>query len=441
MTTDIVITTDSPTQLRVDMMRGPRLAVVLLLLLMVALVAVAIYWADHAELDEVASGIGQVIPSREVQLIQNLEGGIVSEILVKEEQLVEVGQILVRIDDTAAGASFRESQETYLGVLASVARLTAEARGASLEFPGQLRRDRPDLVGRETQLYNTRLAELDQSLGILRQQRAQRVKEVEELESKLNSSRKDYELSKEEYDITAPLVDKGMVSKVDLLRLERDVGLVDAQIEATKIAVARANSAIVEADQRINVRTSNFRAEAQRQRNELQVRLASLQEGLTSRKDRVARTEVVSPVRGIVKQLNFNTIGGVVQPGQNIVEIVPIDDTLLVEAKIKPSDVAFVHPGQAAVVKLTAYDFSIYGGLDASLEQISADTITDEQGNSFYRIRVRTKETELRDKDGNPLPIIPGMVAAVDIITGKKTVLQYLLKPFFKARHTAMRER
>ncbi len=441
MTTDIVITTDSPTQLRVDMMRGPRLAVVLLLLLMVTLVAVAIYWADNAELDEVASGLGQVIPSREVQLIQNLEGGIISEILVKEEQVVEAGQILVRIDDTAAGASFRETQETYLGVMATVARLTAEAKGESLEFPEELHRDRPDLVARESQLYDTRRAELDQSLAILRQQRAQRIKELEELQSNLRSFRKRYMLSKEEYDITAPVVDKGLVSKVDLLRLGREVADIESQIEATKIAIPRARSTIAEADQRINVRTSSFRAQALREGNELKVRLAALLEGLTARKDRVTRTEVVSPVHGIVKQLNFNTIGGVVQPGQNIVEIVPIDDTLLVEAKIKPSDVAFVHPGQKVVVKLTAYDFSIYGGLDASLEQISADTIIDEQGNSFYRIRVRTDETELRDKNGDKLPIIPGMVATVDIITGKKTVLQYLLKPFAKARHRAMRER
>ncbi|MFQ5954441.1 MAG: HlyD family type I secretion periplasmic adaptor subunit [Kiloniellales bacterium] len=437
----VVTTTDSPTQLRVDMMRGPRLAVVLLLLLLVGLVAVAIYWSSHAELDEVTSGLGQVIPSREVQVIQNLEGGIVSEILVKEEQEVEAGQILVRIDDTAAGARFRESQETYLGVMATVARLTAEARGESLEFPEKLHRDRPDLVARETQLYDTRRAEFDQSLAILRQQRAQRIKELEELESNLRSLRKSYKLSKEEYDITAPMVDKGLVSKVELLRLGRDVADIESQIEATKIAIPRARSAIAEAGQRINVRMSNFRAEALRQGNELKVRLAALQEGLTARKDRVARTEVVSPVRGIVKQLNVNTIGGVVQPGQNIVEIVPIDDTLLVEAKIKPSDVAFVHPGQKAVVKLTAYDFSIYGGLDASLEQISADTITDEQGNSFYRIRVRTDEPELKDRDGDRLPIIPGMVASVDIITGKKTVLEYLVKPFVKARHRAMRER
>jgi adhesin transport system membrane fusion protein len=434
-------TTTSPTQLRVDMLRGPRIAAVCLFLVLVAFVAAAVTWASHAKLDEVTSGAGQVITSSEVQVIQNLEGGIVSEIFVHEGDTVDQGQILFRIDDTAAGASFRETQETYLGALAAAVRLAAEAEGRELEFPADLEREQPDLVAREHELYRTRKAELKSSLAILKEQRAQRVKELEEYQSRLGSLQKSYALTKEEYDITAPLVDKGMVSKVDLLRLERDANDLQSQINQTSIAIPRARAAIAEADQRIEERISNARSEALKELNERRVRMAALQEGMAARKDRVVRTEVRSPVKGIVKQLYFNTIGGVAQPGEKMAEVVPLEDTLLVEAKISPRDVAFVHPGQKAMVKLTAYDFSIYGGLDASLEQISADTITDEQGNSFYQIRVRTDQTHLVDKLGTPLPIIPGMVAEVDILTGKKTVLEYLLKPVLKAQHRAMRER
>jgi adhesin transport system membrane fusion protein len=434
-------TTASPTQLRVDMMRGPRLVVVLLFLTLVGFVATAITWAHYAELDEVTSGLGQVIPSGEIQVVQNLEGGIVFEILVAEGDFVEAGEVLIRIDDTAAGASFRETEETYFGAQVSVIRLSAEADRKELVFPENLVRERPELVARERQLYDTRQAELRSSLAILAQQRSQRSQEREELQSRLKSLRRSFALSKEEFDITAPLAEKGMVSKVEVLRLKREVNDLQSQIDSTVISISRALSAISEADQRIQERRDAFRAEALRDRNDRRIRMAALLEGMTARRDRVTRTAVRSPVRGTVKQLHFNTVGGVVQPGQDIAEIVPTDDTLLVEAKIKPSDVAFVHPGQAAVVKLTAYDFSIYGGLDASLVQISADTILDDQGNSFYRIRVRTDETELRDKDGEPLPIIAGMVAEVDIVTGKKTVLEYLLKPFNKARHRAMRER
>ncbi len=431
----------SPTQLRVDMMRGPRLVVVLLFMTLVAFVVIAITWAHFAELDEVTSGIGQVIPSGEIQVVQNLEGGIVSEILVAEGDFVDVGEVLIRIDDTAAGASFRETEETYFGAQVSVIRLSAEADRKELVFPEKLVRERPKLVARERQLYDTRQAELRSSLAVLAQQRSQRRRELEELRSRLKSLRKSFALSKEEFDLTAPMAETGVVSRVEVLRLEREVNDLQSQIDSTVIAIPRARSAIAEADQRIQERRDAFRAEALRDRNERRVRMAALLEGMTARRDRVVRTEVRSPVRGTVKQLHFNTVGCVVQPGESIAEIVPTDDTLLVEAKIKPSDVAFVHPGQTAVVKRTAYDFSIYGGLDASLVQISADTILDDQGNSFYQIRVRTDETRLLGKDDEPLPIIAGMVAEVDIVTGKKTVLEYLLKPFNKARHRAMRER
>ena len=325
-------TTASPTQLRVDMMRGPRLVIVLFFLMLVAFVAIAITWANFAELDEVTSGIGQVIPSGEIQVIQNLEGGIISEILVAEGDFVEAGEVLIRIDDTAAGASFRETEETYFGAQVSVIRLSAEADRKELVFPEKLVRDRPELVARERQLYDTRQAELRSSLAILAQQRSQRSREREELQSRLKSLRRSFALSKEEFDITAPLAESGIVSKVEVLRLEREVNDLQSEIDSTVIAIPRAGSAIAEADQRIQERQDAFRAEALRDRNERQVRMAALLEGMTARKDRVTRTEVRSPVRGTVKQLHFNTVGGVVQPGQTFRDCADCPEMVVIRA-------------------------------------------------------------------------------------------------------------
>jgi len=297
------------------------------------------------------------------------------------------------------------------------------------------------LATNEGELYETRQAELSASIRELNQQRQQRLQELEGMRSRLESANKALALAQREVDTPRPMVAKGLVSQVTLLRLDREVNNLDSKIKETEIAVPKAEAAISEADEKMSKHRSNFRATAQRAYNEVQVRLNSLKEELTAKKDRVVRADVRSPVNGIVKQLLVNTVGGVVQPGAELARIVPIDDTLLVKAKISPKDVAFVHPGQRANVKLSAYDFSIYGGLEASLEQIGSDTITDERGQSYYEIKVRTKQNHLLDPQGKQLRIIPGMVADVDILTGKRTVLNYLLKPFKKARHRAMRER
>ncbi len=431
----------SPTELRLSMMRGPRIASILLLMAIVLLFATAVIWAHQAQLDEVTTGMGQVIPSSEVQVVQNLEGGIVSEIMVAEGDTVEPQQVLMRIDDTSAAAGFQELRETSYGLIASMARLTAEVEGSEPGFPEDVERERPDLVARERLLFQTRKSELASALAILEEQLAQRQGDLEEMKSRLKGLRRSYALVNEEYEITAPLVPKGMVARVDVIRLERDRADLATEIRQTEITIPNARAALHEAEQRIEERKSNARAAALAELNELKVRMASLSEQMRARQDRVVRTEVRAPLRGIVKSVNFNTVGGVVQPGEDIVEIVPIEDTLLVEAKVNPRDVAFIHPGQETKIKLTAYDFSIYGGLDGRLEQISADTIEDEQGEHFYQVRVRTDETNLRGKSGEPLPIIPGMIAEVDILTGKRTVLEYLMKPFIKARHKAFRER
>ncbi len=434
-------TTASPTALRVDTMRGPHAAAIATLLTLVALVLVAFLWMSRADLDEVTPGLGKVIPSRQIQVVQNLEGGIVGELLVREGQSVDAGQILMRIDDTVSGANFREMEENYLGLLASVGRLQSEADGKEPIYETELLHARPDLIRRENDLYRARQTELESTISVLQQQRRQREQEMAELQSKLKAAQDGYGLIKREYDMTEPLVRRGVVSQVELLRLERQVTDLQAQIVTGLAGIPKVQASMREVDQRIREKRDNFRTEAIKDLNDRKVKLSSIQENMTAKRDRVTRAEVRSPVKGVVKQLNFNTVGGIIQPGQDIATVVPVEDNLLVEAQVSPRDVAFLHPGQKAVVKLTAYDFTVYGGLEAELDQIGADTIQDKQGNAFYVIRVRTLKNTMKDAKGETLPIIPGMIAQVDIMTGKRTVLDYLMKPFIKARYSALRER
>ena len=434
-------TTASPTALRVDTMRGPHAAAIATLLTLVALVLVALLWMSRADLDEVTPGLGKVIPSRQIQVVQNLEGGIVGELLVREGQSVDAGQILMRIDDTVSGANFREMEENYLGLLASVGRLQSEADGKEPIYETELLHARPDLIRRENDLYRARQTELESTISVLQQQRRQREQEMAELQSKLKAAQDGYGLIKREYDMTEPLVRRGVVSQVELLRLERQVTDLQAQIVTGLAGIPKVQASMREVDQRIREKRDNFRTEAIKDLNDRKVKLSSIQENMTAKRDRVTRAEVRSPVKGVVKQLNFNTVGGIIQPGQDIATVVPVEDNLLVEAQVSPRDVAFLHPGQKAVVKLTAYDFTVYGGLEAELDQIGADTIQDKQGNAFYVIRVRTLKNTMKDAKGETLPIIPGMIAQVDIMTGKRTVLDYLMKPFIKARYSALRER
>ena len=420
--------------------QGPRPVAILLLFGVILFFAAAITWAWWAEIDEVTRGQGTVIPSSQVQVIQNLEGGILKEILVREGDIVEAGQILLRIDDTGFAASLGEQQAAYYSLMGQMARLTAEAEGGALEFPPELMAEARQLAVNERKLFNARRADLKSQLGILRQQVDQRRQELTELRGQLKQNRSSLVLLEEELQMTEPLVRNGVVPKINLLRLRREVNDLEGVIQSTILALPRAKSAVQEATRRIEERYLNSRSEALRELNAIKAEFAQVEQSILAARDRVVRTDLRSPVRGIVKQLNISTIGGVVMPGMNLMEVVPLDDTLLVEARILPADVAFLKPGQEATVKLTAYDFAIYGGLPATLERISADTILDERGDSYYQIIVRTDKSELVHQ-GKVLPIIPGMVASVDILTGRKTVLDYLLKPILKARDRALTER
>lgn len=415
----------------------PRRARSMLWLTILFIIA-AIAWAGIAEIDEVTKGTGKVIPSSQIQVVQNLEGGIVSEIKVREGEIVDPGQVLLRIDDTRFSSTFREREVSRTALEARAARLQAEAEGKTFLPPAGL--TEAAVVGRERALFRSRADELASQVTVLDRQAQQKRQEVQELRSRLAGLRANQKLLIDELNLTKPLVAKGAVSEVEVLRLERKAVEVRTEINATRLAIPRVESALQEIESRIESSQLTFRNDAREELNAVAAELASMTESTVAMEDRVKRTLVRAPVHGTVKRLMINTVGGVVQPGSDLIEIVPLEDTLLVEAQIRPADIAFLSPGQAATVKITAYDFLIYGGLDAELEHISADTIVDDNGESFYLIRVRTQKNFLGTEQ-EPLPIIPGMLAQVDILTGKKTVLHYIMKPVLRARVEALSER
>nr|WP_218583178.1 HlyD family type I secretion periplasmic adaptor subunit [Pseudomonas atagonensis] len=398
-------------------------------------------WANFAVIDEVTKGDGKAIPSSKIQKIQNLEGGIVSELYVKEGQIVEAGAPLIRLDDTRFASNVGETEADRLSMLLRVERLSAEVDDRPLNFPEDVLKAVPGQAKSEESLYISRRQQLHDEIGGLQEQLIQRQQELREFTSKQAQYRQQLGLQRQEINMSEPLVAQGAVSPVEVLRLKRAEVETRGQLDATTLAIPRAESAIKEVQRKIDETRGKFRSEALTQLNEARTDLNKAQATGKALEDRVSRTLVTSPVRGIVNKLLVNTIGGVIQPGSDMVEIVPLDDTLLVEAKIRPQDIAFLHPGQEAIVKFTAYDYTIYGGLKAQLEQIGADTITDEdKKTTYYVIKVRTERSHL-GTDEKPLLIIPGMVASVDIITGKKSVLSYLLKPIIRARAEALHER
>jgi len=411
-----------------------------LLTLIVVIVFWLITWASFAEIDEITKGVGKVIPSKQIQVIQNLEGGIVSEILVREGQMVEKGQILVKIDDTKFSSSFEENKLRYLELQVKSIRLQAEAGSHKLHIPKKLYAEMPKLLEEERALYAINKNQLRRSMDILNEKVNQRKNELTEAEFKLKQLKKSYSLIAKEVDITKPLVKKGLVSQVEFLQLSRQANSMVGDLDAVRLSIPRIKSTIAEAKDKIEETKLEFRFKAKEKLNEVEAEMSRIQESGGALEDQVKRTSVRSPVKGVVKQLLINTVNGVVQPGMDIIEIVPLDDKLLVEAKIKPSDVAYLYPGLKAVVKFTAYDFAIYGGLEGEVVLVSADTIVDEEGNSFYLIRVKTDKSYL-EKENEKHAILIGMVANVDIITGKKTVMDYILKPILKAKQGALRER
>ncbi|SEK05877.1 HlyD family type I secretion periplasmic adaptor subunit [Achromobacter sp. NFACC18-2] len=395
-------------------------------------------WAALGSIDEVVRGEGKVVPSRQVQIIQSLDGGIVEEILVRPGQEVEAGEVLLRIDSTRFASSLGENNAEYLSLLAKAARLKALATGDPFVAPEEVLKQAPGLAEMERNAWQARNTELNATVNVAREQLKQRQEDLRETIAKRDQASASCGLTSRELQVTRPLLKSGAVSEVDLLRLQRDVARYCGEQKGAEAQIDRFQASIKEAESKIQETELNIRNQARSELSETNTKLATLREGKAALVDRVKLAEVRAPVRGTIKTLFNNTVGGVVQPGKDIIEIVPKDDTLLLEVRIQPRDIGFLHADQEAEVKFTAYDFAIYGGLKGRVEQIGADTVTDEKGNSYYVVRVRTDRSTVGDK---LLPIIPGMVAEVHILTGKRTVLQYLLKPILRAKANAFTER
>ncbi|OQW71499.1 MAG: hemolysin secretion protein D [Proteobacteria bacterium ST_bin11] len=414
----------------------------LILWFFAAFVVVSLVWAGFASLDEVTRGEGKTIPSSQVQVVQNLEGGIVAEILVQEGQLVDKDQVLLQLDQVRFASSFKEAKLKYYELLANTARLNAEINGIPLAIPEEVLKNAPQIAENVRQLLVSKQNEIRSNSDIFAEQVRQKEQEIIEIQSKSDQLARSYKLLQDEVKMSEPLVADGAMSQVELLRLQRAANDLKGDLNSANLAMPRLRSSLDEARNKLAEIKIRYKTEALKELNEVKAELDRTSETAVALEDRVSRTRVLSPVKGTVKRIKVATVGGVIQPGMDLLEIVPLEDQLLIEAKIRPADIAFLRPGQKAVVKLSAYDFSIYGGLDAALEHISADSIPGEKKDedNYYLIRLRTAKNYL-EKGGERLEIIAGMTAEVDILTGKKTVLDYLLKPILKARDRALRER
>ncbi len=420
--------------------RGARMASHILLLCISLFFVVFLLWAAFASVDEVTRGQGKIITSSHIQVVSNLEGGIINKILVREGQMVEKDEVMLIIDNTYAQADYKTARSKYLSLIATISRLNAEYEGKPLAFPKEVIDEASDAVKSEMALYQSRQSQLRGQLDIFQSQVSQKQQELSELYTSAESTKKSLDVAYQQKEIASKGVQQGVTSRMELLSIEREITELESRMNQAKAAQPRARVAMEEARQRVEDKKQTFRSEVSNELNQKRGELNALTQSITASRDRVARTEVRSPLKGTVKQIKINTVGGVIKPGEDLVEVVPIEDNLLVEAKIRPSDIAFIRPDQEAMVKITAYDFSIYGGLKAKVEHISPDTIVDERGESFYLVKLRTYGNTFKGNTKS-LPIIPGMTAQVDVLTGSKTVLDYLLKPFFKAKHNALTER
>lgn len=416
--------------------------------LIAALVIFSLLWAAFSKLDEVVVGDGKVVPSSSVHLVQSLEGGILREVKVEVGQQVAIGQDLIVLDDTRFRAAFQEAEQSRFSLTARRFRLAAELESVAMpsegadardilvqEVPLQLT-DIPDATANNARAsYAERLNQLRSQLNASEENINEQAEALSEAEVQSQTLRRSLALVNEEIALVSELVESGSVAEIELLALKRDRVSFEGELEASLANQRRIAAGVEEAvATRRNV-ALDFRARVQAELNDTDTRLAQLGESLTAQADQLARTRITSPVSGIVKDIAIRSVGGVVRPGEPILEIIPLDDQLIVETRISPRDIAFVENGLTASVKFSAYDFVVYGGLQGEVTYVSADALQDEDGTTYYRAHIRTNTNSL-----NEWPIIPGMQATVDILTGQKTVLSYWLKPILRARATALRE-
>ncbi len=419
--------------------RSPRYLMVVVILMALFVIA-ALVWMSWAKIDVVIRGSGKVVPASQVQIIQSLEGGIVSEILVSEGEMVDVEQPLVKISDIAFSSSFEENRLLYLELLAKASRLQAEGFDQAIEVNAEVQANAPQIMASEQSLFESNQQQLEEVASILDEQISQSESALKEAQAKKRQLQRSLGLMRKEIEIKKPLKDKGIISEVEFLQLQQREAEIEGELDSVTLSIPRYQSSIEEARFKKQKELLDFRNKAKRELNEVNAEISRIRESQTALQDRVIRTTLRSPVKGIVQRLHTNTIGGVVSPGNKVVEIVPQEDSLLIELEIKPADIASVHVDQTARLKFSAYDFAIYGSLAGQVSFVSADTITKEDGQSFYLVRVMP-ERDYLSRETSPLPIKVGMTTEADIITDKKSILSFLMNPVTRGLDKALRER
>jgi len=431
--TDFMSELEAATRLR------PAKAATLMLYSIMALVVFFIIWAGVSEVDQRTRGQGQVVPSQEVQIIQSLEGGILAELLVREGELVKKGQILMRISDVQFSSEERGTEARFTGLSLKKARLEAEAAGRGFVVPEDIAAKVPRLAANELALYESRQKELENAYAILDDRISKAEADLGEIGAQINRLSENRRLLRQELSITRDMVAKRAVPKLEEIRLSRELSDIDGQINAN-VERKKSLQAELEVSRRErSAQSDKFRSKALAELSDVETDIAALEESLKSIGDRVDRTELRAPVAGIVNNIALKTIGGVVEPAMRLIEIVPVDDELKIIARVPPDEIAFIRSGQEAKVKITAYDAAKYGSLSGELVRIGANSVTDRQGGIFFEIEVKTEKNHLGTEE-HPLPITPGMVAQVEVITGKRTILEYLLKPLLRARDVIFTE-
>jgi adhesin transport system membrane fusion protein len=405
------------------------------------MLALILVWANFSTLEEVTVTNGEVIPLGDFQTIQHLEGGIVKEIHVRDGQIVEKGAALILLDLASSGVNREELLVRIDGQHLLKARLQAEAQGKrSIIFPEEAAKRRPEQVSAQRQNFEARRRQLASTIGALGQAVTQRRQEVKELNTQIRTIKKNLNLAQKRFAMSKNLLADGLTPEMEHLQLEAEVESLEGEAATLKAAIPRTKSAISEAQSRVNEERNRFRSGAREELVQAEQAIGRIQELLTSADEQGMRAMVRSPIDGVVQNMKYNTIGGVVRPGEPIMEIVPTGASLVIDAKLNPADRAFVTVDQRVIVKLSTYDYAIFGGLDGKVIMVAPDTIIDEKGEPYFRIFVKTDKIYLGD-DPDLYKITPGMQATVDIHTGEKSVMEYLIKPILKLKSEAFRER
>jgi len=416
---------------------------------LVIFIVLIIVWGNYATIDELTRGDGKVIPSSKIQKVQYLDGGIVADILVKEGEHVTIGQPLLKIDTTRVQASFEETQDNIYSLEAKRIRLHTEMNAdynknlPKLNFSKKLKKYAKQYIKSEQQVFYNKFYERKNNLKVLRLQYMQRKQELKEIEATISQLETKLLLEKKQYKAMKKLVKSGSKSKFELIDKEKEVNQIKDDLQTAKLSISRTKLSIQESKASMDEKIQTAKSDVSVDLQETVAEIKKIKSRLVTDNDKLEKTVLKSPTTGIIKQININTIGAVVRSGDDLMEIVPDSDVLYIEAKIDPKDIAFISPDLKVLVKLTAYDFSIYGGLDGKIIEISADSIVDQEskdGKSYYKVVVKTDKNYL-EYSGEKLTIIPGMVASVDIVTGKKTIMDFFLKPILKVKQGALHER